>query len=71
MLRMLLLCLSLLLPAVAMSEEAAPTQGSLVILRTSEGDITVRLFADKSPATVANFLAYVDSGFYNGTIFHR
>jgi cyclophilin family peptidyl-prolyl cis-trans isomerase len=71
MLRIFLLCLSLLLPSVAISEEVAPTKGSLVIIRTSEGDITVRLFADKSPATVANFLAYVDSGFYNGTIFHR
>ena len=31
----------------------------------------MELFADKAPITVANFLSYVDSGFYNGTIFHR
>jgi cyclophilin family peptidyl-prolyl cis-trans isomerase len=42
-----------------------------VIIRTTHGDITVRLFAEKAPVTVENFLAYVDSGFYNGTIFHR
>ncbi|MDA9847307.1 peptidylprolyl isomerase [Luminiphilus sp.] len=42
-----------------------------VKLVTSAGGITLRLFPEKSPVTVENFLAYVDSGFYNGTIFHR
>ncbi len=42
-----------------------------VLIKTSHGDITVRLFADKAPITVENFLGYVDSGFYKGTIFHR
>jgi cyclophilin family peptidyl-prolyl cis-trans isomerase len=70
MLKALILCMSLLLPAIAGAAEQAPANPSVVI-KTSEGDITVKLFADKSPATVANFLAYVDSGFYNGTIFHR
>jgi cyclophilin family peptidyl-prolyl cis-trans isomerase len=42
-----------------------------VVLETSRGQITVELFEDKAPITVANFLQYVDSGFYNGTIFHR
>ncbi len=42
-----------------------------VKLVTSAGDITLRLYPEKSPVTVENFLAYVDSGFYNGTIFHR
>ena len=42
-----------------------------VIIRTSHGDITLRLFADRSPLSVENFLAYVDSGYYEGTIFHR
>ena len=42
-----------------------------VLIKTSHGDITVRLFADASPRTVANFLAYVDNGHYKGTIFHR
>ena len=42
-----------------------------VKLVTSAGDITLRLYPEKSPVTVENFLAYVDRGFYNGTIFHR
>ena len=42
-----------------------------VLLETSSGDILVELFPDKAPKTVANFLQYVDSGFYANTIFHR
>ena len=42
-----------------------------VVIKTSKGDITVRLFADKAPITVQNFLSYVDEGFYAGTLFHR
>ena len=42
-----------------------------VTLHTNFGDITLELDAAKAPATVANFLAYAKSGFYNGTIFHR
>ncbi|MEZ5501162.1 MAG: peptidylprolyl isomerase [Halioglobus sp.] len=70
MFRVFLLALSLLLPALGVAAETATNNPRLVI-RTSEGDITVQLFADKAPATVANFLNYVDSGFYNGTVFHR
>jgi cyclophilin family peptidyl-prolyl cis-trans isomerase len=42
-----------------------------VKLETSRGDITLELYPDKAPLTVNNFLAYVESGFYDGTIFHR
>ena len=42
-----------------------------VLLETDKGDITIELFPDKAPKTVENFLTYVDSGYYNGTIFHR
>ena len=35
------------------------------------GNVEIELYADKAPVSVENFLAYVDSGFYNGTIFHR
>ncbi len=42
-----------------------------VKLETSLGDIVIALDAKAAPATVANFLGYVDSGFYDGTIFHR
>ena len=43
----------------------------MIILSTNVGDITLELFADKAPISVKNFLAYVDAGFYDGTIFHR
>jgi len=43
----------------------------VVKLHTNFGEITLELDADKAPITVANFLKYVDSGFYDGTIFHR
>lgn len=43
----------------------------MVFLETTSGDILVELFADKAPKTVENFLAYVDDGFYDNTIFHR
>lgn len=43
----------------------------LVKLETDAGPIVLELFEEKAPLTVANFLSYVDDGFYNGTIFHR
>ena len=43
----------------------------MIIMSTSAGDIHIELYADKAPITVKNFLAYVDAGFYDGTIFHR
>ena len=43
----------------------------VVIIKTSKGDIKLNLFKDKAPITVENFLKYVDSGHYEGTIFHR
>jgi len=43
----------------------------MVKLHTNFGEITIELDAEKAPITVANFLAYVESDFYNGTIFHR
>ena len=42
-----------------------------VLLKTNQGDITLTLDAAKAPETVANFLEYVKSGHYDGTIFHR
>lgn len=44
---------------------------SRVTLSTSMGDITLGLYDDDAPLTVANFLDYVNSGFYEGTVFHR
>ena len=44
---------------------------SNVLMKTNKGDITLALDETAAPITVANFLKYVDAGFYNGTIFHR
>ena len=41
------------------------------IFQTNRGDFTVQLFPDKAPVTVANFKKLAESGFYDGTIFHR
>jgi cyclophilin family peptidyl-prolyl cis-trans isomerase len=65
-----LICCALLLAPLALAEKTS-LPNPQVVIKTSEGDITLRLFRDKAPATVDNFLAYVDAGFYNGTIFHR
>jgi peptidyl-prolyl cis-trans isomerase B (cyclophilin B) len=43
----------------------------MVKLHTNYGVITLTLFAEKAPLTVANFLEYVKEGFYDNTIFHR
>ena len=43
----------------------------MVLLETPEGEILIELFPDKAPKTVENFLQYVDSEFYDGTLFHR
>ena len=43
----------------------------MVKLLTNFGEITLELDAEKAPITTANFLQYVDNGFYDGTIFHR
>jgi peptidyl-prolyl cis-trans isomerase A (cyclophilin A)/peptidyl-prolyl cis-trans isomerase B (cyclophilin B) len=45
--------------------------GPRVLLKTSMGEITIELNAAKAPKSSANFIQYVKSGFYNGTIFHR
>ncbi len=42
-----------------------------VIFSTTLGEITIELYPDKAPVTVENFLAYVDAGFFDKTIFHR
>lgn len=65
-----LIALALLcaLPAAAGFAQTANPQ---VVLETTKGTITIELFADKAPKSVENFLAYVEAGFYDGTIFHR
>lgn len=45
--------------------------GPKVLVKTSQGDITIELNEEKAPETVKNFLAYVNEGFFDNTVFHR
>lgn len=62
----LILALCSLLAAPAHSDSPP-----VVRLKTNMGDIVLELYPDKAPRTVENFLQYVRSDFYDGTIFHR
>lgn len=58
----------------AEAEDAAPDivpEGPVVAFRTTLGNFRIELFPDDAPETAANFLRYVEDGFYDGTIFHR
>jgi len=44
---------------------------SMIKMTTSKGDLLIELYADKAPQSVSNFLQYVESGFFDGLIFHR
>jgi peptidyl-prolyl cis-trans isomerase A (cyclophilin A) len=57
--------------APAFAQAPAQAAHPSVLLKTSEGNIRVELYPEKAPKTVDNFLQYVKSGQYNGTIFHR
>lgn len=64
---------SILMAAAVVLISSAPAVAAnpVVVMDTSMGTIKIELFADKAPQTVKNFLDYVDSKFYDGTIFHR
>jgi len=47
------------------------SKNPVVIMETSKGRIVIELYPEQAPKSVENFLAYVDKGFYDGTIFHR
>ena len=69
-LRTLVLVGIFVLTALAASDTAA--QGNpVVVLKTNMGEVTIELFQDKAPISVANFLAYANDGYYSGTVFHR
>ena len=57
--------------SVAQAQSDDSADNPRVLIQTTDGDITIELFADKSPITVENFLRYVDDGHYDGTVFHR
>lgn len=58
-------------PLAACAAQANPPAAEHVLLKTSLGNIEIALYPKEAPATVKNFLTYVRSGQYNGTIFHR
>jgi peptidyl-prolyl cis-trans isomerase A (cyclophilin A) len=60
-----------LLAALLVTASTLSFAGPKVEFKTSMGDFVVELNPEKAPKTVENFLDYVNSGFYNGTIFHR
>ena len=57
--------------ALASAALSALAANPMVELKTSQGDITVELYADKAPKSAENFVQYVKDGHYNGTVFHR
>lgn len=76
MFKPLLAALLLIAPCalVAQSTKPAPpaaVPAPQVLMHTTQGDITLELFPDKAPKSVANFLQYVRDGFYDGTVLHR
>jgi peptidyl-prolyl cis-trans isomerase A (cyclophilin A) len=77
MLKSLFATLLFVLPLALTAQTAKPVKDAPaapppeVVLHTSQGDITLELYPDKAPKSVANFLQYVRDGFYDGTLMHR
>ncbi len=53
------------------SQTTQAAENPRVLVETSQGSFELELYPEQAPKSVANFLEYVNSGFYNGTIFHR
>jgi cyclophilin family peptidyl-prolyl cis-trans isomerase len=66
------LLLGLLLQTPAPAAPVQPAPGNpVVVIETSMGTMTIELYKDQAPVSVANFLQYVRDGFYPGTVWHR
>jgi cyclophilin family peptidyl-prolyl cis-trans isomerase len=61
----------LIIAGVIMFGTMITKEKTKVLIDTNEGEITIELYSDKSPISVSNFLKYAESGFYDGTVFHR
>ncbi len=53
------------------ASDTAAQDNPVVVMKTNMGEVTIELFQDKAPISVANFLAYANDGYYSGTVFHR
>jgi cyclophilin family peptidyl-prolyl cis-trans isomerase len=62
---------ALFFASAAVAQAPTGTANPQVLLKTNQGEITLELDAARAPKSVANFVEYVKSGQYNGTIFHR
>lgn len=49
----------------------APIEGDTILLETSKGSMTLRLYTDQAPLTTTNFKTLINEGFYDGQVFHR
>jgi peptidyl-prolyl cis-trans isomerase B (cyclophilin B) len=58
-------------PSAKLPSLASTTKKETAIIKTSEGEMVAELWSDVAPATVENFKKLSNSGFYNGTTFHR
>jgi cyclophilin family peptidyl-prolyl cis-trans isomerase len=65
------LLISIAALALTFNIQLAQAANPKVKLETSKGTMIIELYPDKAPKTVENFLAYVNAGAYDGTIFHR
>ena len=66
-----LVSIEILENGILVMPDADPNTNPLVTLETNFGDIVLELFQEDAPITVANFLDYVNTGFFDGIIFHR
>ncbi len=64
-------CWVYILSVILLFRASSLADTTVVIIHTTLGDVTVELYDDKAPVTVANFLSYVNDDFYDGVIFHR
>ncbi len=69
--RIIILCATFFVAIAATDARAQKEPNPVVVVQTNMGDIAIELLKDRAPATVDNFLGYVRSNFYPGTIFHR
>jgi len=67
----IILAVTTILTLVPASASAQVSGNPLAIISTTKGDITIELFEQQAPLSVANFIRYAQSGFYDGTVFHR